>query len=90
MAFSTLRSPLTTKRTIAQDRLFCDPPVDPSRLDPQARRRLSTELYAAHCRIFSGVDEHSFHDYVIAPEDADTRIQLYRDQAGEIVGYFAI
>lgn len=62
--------------------------IDPSTLSPNAREAFTAELFAAHCRIFAGVDRATFAAYVVDSPAERTRIQVFRDE-GEIVGYAA-
>lgn len=64
--------------------------VTPSALDAAARQRFASELYALHARIFRGVDEAAFVRYVVGSTAQHTWIQLYRDPAGDLGGYFAV
>jgi hypothetical protein len=64
--------------------------VTPRILDAIARQRLEDELYDLHSRIFRGVDKAAFVSYVVDSKAAHTWIQLYRDEAGVLGGYFAV
>lgn len=71
-------------------RLVRDSALNPATLDTRQRARLTAELYAVHRKIFDGVDAESFRRYVVEPEGAQTRIQIFRDTRGGAVGYIAI
>jgi hypothetical protein len=63
--------------------------VDPAALTPDARERLARELFRTHRQIFSGLTRQGFADFVLRDHAAATRIEVYRDQGGDIVGYCA-
>jgi CRP-like cAMP-binding protein/uncharacterized protein (DUF2236 family)/bacterioferritin-associated ferredoxin len=64
--------------------------VIPSALESSAREAFTDALYAVHSRIFDGVDRDAFAHYVVDSPADETKILLHRDEAGEIVGYFAV
>ncbi|PRY71402.1 hypothetical protein [Marivita geojedonensis] len=55
----------------------------------QERLRFARELYAVHSQIFSGVSFERFVSHVLEPTAECTKIQVYRDFAGKLVGYCA-
>lgn len=55
-----------------------------------ARTRLADELFDLHTRIFRGVNREQFEHKVLTPPARWTRIQLLRNEAGQLVGYCAI
>jgi CRP-like cAMP-binding protein len=63
--------------------------VTPKSLSPEAREQLIDALYAVHDQIFDGVERESFAKYVVLSKAEHTWIQLHKNAAGEIVGYFA-
>lgn len=63
--------------------------VDPSALSPEARQRLASELFQTHRQVFSGLSQQEFTDYVFRDHGAATRIEIYREANGTIVGYCA-
>jgi hypothetical protein len=64
--------------------------VTPKTLDSASKAMFIDSLYEVHCRIFAGVDKKSFVKYVVDSQAEHTSIQLYRGEAGELVGYFAV
>ncbi|VTU13690.1 Crp/Fnr family transcriptional regulator [Variovorax sp. RA8] len=64
--------------------------VVPSRLDPAARQEFIDALYRVHCEVFDGVSRDSFAKYVVESPAEHTWINVHRNHAGEIVGYFAL
>lgn len=64
--------------------------VDPASLDPDERDALLATLYNVHSAIFEGVTRQQFDWYMIRPGAMRTRIQLYRNNQGSLVGYCAI
>ncbi len=64
--------------------------VVPSRLDPAARQEFIDALYRVHCEVFDGVSRDSFAQYVVESPAEHTWINVHRNDAGEIVGYFAL
>lgn len=67
--------------------LLRGPAIRPRRLDAEARQAFEARLYAIHRRIFDGVDLEAFRRYVIDSWAHETRIRLFRNAAGEDVGY---
>ncbi len=65
------------------------PPLDPRGLVGAAREDFVKDLFAAHERIFDGVDRSTFEHYVLDAPSTRTRIQTYHDQTGKTVGYAA-
>jgi CRP-like cAMP-binding protein len=63
--------------------------VVPKTLSPVERRQLTNALYAVHNQIFDGVERESFAKYVVDSKAEHTWIQVHKNEAGEIVGYFA-
>ncbi|MCB9761739.1 MAG: hypothetical protein H6739_17990 [Alphaproteobacteria bacterium] len=63
--------------------------VDPTTLTDTQRDVLCAELYAAHSRVFEGVDAAAFRHYVVEPDADATRLLLVRDDQGALVGYAA-
>ena len=64
--------------------------IVPKQLAPTARQALIEGLYQVHCDVFDGVDKASFQKYVVDSAAEKTWINVHRNQAGEIVGYFAL
>lgn len=64
--------------------------VTPSRMSASERATLGAALYAVHQQIFDGVSKASFVKYVVDSRAEHTWIALYRGEAGQIVGYFAL
>jgi CRP-like cAMP-binding protein len=64
--------------------------VVPSQLEPGARQALIDALYQVHCQVFDGVSRDAFGQYVVESKAEQTWINVHRNQAGEIVGYFAL
>lgn len=64
--------------------------VVPSKLGPVARQELIDALYKVHCEVFDGVSRDSFAKYVVESKAEHTWINVHRNLAGEIVGYFAL
>lgn len=62
--------------------------IDPSKLDARAREELTKRLYAVHTQIFGGLDQKGFDKYVVNSPAEDTRLLLYQDAQGDLVGYF--
>jgi hypothetical protein len=63
--------------------------ADPAALTSDARERLARELFRTHRQIFSGLTQQGFTDFVLRDHAAATRIEVYRDPSGDIVGYCA-
>lgn len=64
--------------------------VIPQSLSTEQRRRLTDALYAVHQEIFEGVERECFAKYVVESTAEHTWIQLHRNEAGALVGYFAL
>jgi CRP-like cAMP-binding protein len=64
--------------------------VLPRQLDAAARQAFIDALYRVHCEVFDGVSRDSFAKYVVESQAEQTWINVHRNQAGEIVGYFAL
>lgn len=64
--------------------------VVPKSLSQEARTRLTDALYAVHQQIFDGVERDSFAKYVVESKARHTWIQVHKNEAGDIVGYFAM
>jgi CRP-like cAMP-binding protein len=64
--------------------------VVPSKLDPAAREAFIDALYKVHCEVFDGVTRDAFAKYVVESQAEQTWINVHRNHAGEIVGYFAL
>jgi CRP-like cAMP-binding protein len=64
--------------------------VVPSKLDPAARQEFIDALYKVHCEVFDGVSRDAFAKYVVESPAEHTWINVHRNHAGEIVGYFAL
>jgi CRP-like cAMP-binding protein len=62
----------------------------PHSLSAEARRQLIDSLYAVHRRIFDGVSRESFARYVVESKAEHTWLLLHKNEAGEVVGYFAL
>lgn len=64
--------------------------VVPSRLDPAERQGFIDALYRVHGEVFDGVTREQFAKYVVESHAEHTWINVHRNHAGEIVGYFAL
>ncbi len=64
--------------------------IVPKSLSPDERQRLTDALYAVHQQIFDGVERESFAKYVVESKAEQTWIQVHKNDAGDIVGYFAM
>jgi hypothetical protein len=64
--------------------------VVPNKLDLAARQAFIDALYKVHCEVFDGVDRDAFAKYVVESRAEQTWINVHRNDAGEIVGYFAL
>ena len=64
--------------------------IVPKTLTLEARARLTDALYAVHQQIFDGVERESFAKYVVESKAEHTWIQVHKNEAGDIVGYFAM
>lgn len=63
--------------------------VEPWKLSQDRLSKLIESLYTVHCRIFDGVDKKTFIHYAIFPSAKHTRIHLFENTQGELVGYFS-
>ena len=64
--------------------------VIPSTLDTAARQRFIDALYQVHSQVFDGVSRDAFAHYVVESKAERTWVNVHRNDAGEIVGYFAL
>jgi CRP-like cAMP-binding protein len=64
--------------------------VVPHKLDLAARQQFIDALYKVHCEVFDGVTRDAFAKYVVESKAEHTWINVHRNDAGEIVGYFAL
>ena len=64
--------------------------INPTALPPVQREAVLRRLYAVHQGIFLGVTMDQFVHYLIRPDAVRTRIQIYRGEGGELVGYCAV
>ncbi|MCP3136915.1 cyclic nucleotide-binding domain-containing protein [Pyxidicoccus xibeiensis] len=64
--------------------------VVPKSLSLAERQHLTDALYAVHQQIFDGVERESFAKYVVESKAEQTWIQVHKNEAGDIVGYFAL
>jgi hypothetical protein len=64
--------------------------IDPTRMPAAQRAAVFRRLYRVHQQIFAGVPIESFVTYLVRPDALRTRIQVYRNEAGGIVGYCAV
>jgi CRP-like cAMP-binding protein len=64
--------------------------IIPRALSAERRHHLTEELYAVHRRIFDGVERDTFARYVVESEAEHNWIQVHRNEAGEVAGYFAL
>ncbi|WP_224367504.1 Crp/Fnr family transcriptional regulator [Hyalangium versicolor] len=64
--------------------------INPHALSAEQRRQLTEALYAVHQQIFDGVEKEAFSQYVVESKAEHTWIQVHRNEAGAIVGYFAL
>ena len=64
--------------------------IDPTRLSPTQRDVVFRRLYRIHQQIFAGVSIESFTSYLVRPDAIRTRIQVYRNEIGDVVGYCAV
>lgn len=64
--------------------------VDLNAMDDDARHELGHALFAVQARVFSGVDEQAYYDHVLAPPARRNIVELYRNDAGELIGYSAV
>lgn len=64
--------------------------VDPSILGKEAKLKFIVDLYDLHQKIFIGVSRDIFRSYVVDSPAQWSRIQIFRSEQGEAVGYCAI
>jgi hypothetical protein len=64
--------------------------IVPKSLTEQEKQRFVDALYRVHCEVFDGVERESFAKYVVLSKADHTWIQVHKNEAGEIVGYFAV
>jgi hypothetical protein len=64
--------------------------VDPAALTLPLRDAVLQDIYHVHKKIFKGVSFEEFTHDVGRPEAPRTRIQLYRSEGGELVGFCAV
>lgn len=64
--------------------------VIPQSLSPEERSQFTDALYAVHQQIFEGVEREAFAKYVVESKAEHTWIQVHKNEAGNIVGYFAL
>lgn len=64
--------------------------VDPETLPPLELRTLFDQLFQVHEEIFSGVGRKEFTAALSRDDARRSRIQIYRDERGHIVGYCAV
>ena len=74
----------------SQKRLVEAEVINPVELRPAQRDAFLHDLYRVHDQIFSGVSMEQFTYYLVRPDAARTRIQIYRNETGELVGYSAM
>lgn len=63
--------------------------VEPKLILKNKLDQLIGSLYELHCKIFDGVDKNTFVHYVIFPTANYTKIYLFHNLKGELIGYFA-
>ncbi len=63
--------------------------INPAKLTAMQRNVVARRLYSFHQPIFAGVSIEVFADYVFRPDAVRTRIQIYRNKRGYMVGYCA-
>lgn len=63
--------------------------VEPKKCSPEDLSQLIESLYELNCRIFDGVDRDTFIHYVVLPEAKLTKIHIFKNPDGEIIGYFS-
>ena len=72
------------------DKVISSEVIDPSGLGEDEKARFVEQLYKLHQQIFDGVDEADFTAYVVDSPAQWTRIRLYKNTSGEMVGYCAV
>ncbi len=63
---------------------------DLSKMSGALVSKFASELFAVHDQIFAGLDEESFTHYVFRSGAVHTKIRIYRNSKGVIVGYAAL
>lgn len=64
--------------------------VHPADLRQAELEAFLRELYRVHDKIFAGVTIEEFTYYIVRPDATRTRIQIYRNETGALVGYCAM
>jgi hypothetical protein len=64
--------------------------INPKSLSAEERQRLADALYAVQRQIFDGEERETFGRYVIESPAEHTWLQVHRNEAGDIVGFFAL
>jgi len=64
--------------------------VDPARMPSEQRDAFFRRLYRVQLKIFAGVSFERFASYLVRPGAVRTRIQVYRNEPGAVVGYCAV
>ncbi|MFT4975023.1 MAG: hypothetical protein ACI8S6_000910 [Myxococcota bacterium] len=59
---------------------------DPRALPATERDALMDTLYDVHQRVFAGVERASFGRYILNPRATRSRLQLFFDESGEVIG----
>ncbi len=63
---------------------------DPMALSPAQHDTVLSRLYDVHQSIFSSVSKKEFTHYMDRPDAVRTRIQIYRNELGALVGYCTV
>jgi len=64
--------------------------IDPAVLSPAQRDAVLRRLYGVNQMIFAGVSMEQFAYYLIRSDALRTRVQIYRNELGTLVGYCAV
>ncbi len=64
--------------------------LDPVALSPVQRDVVLRRLYKMHQKIFAGVSMQQFSRYLTRTDALRTRVQIYRNESGALVGYCAV
>lgn len=64
--------------------------IDPAALSSPQQHEVLSRLYEVHQKIFAGVPFSEFVRYLIRADAIRTRIQTYRNEDGDLVGYCAV
>ncbi len=64
--------------------------IDPKKITTNEKERFTDLLYLLHSNIFTGVQRHEFAAYVVDSQADWTRIRIYKNRAGEWIGYCAV